>query len=347
MLRQEMPGGRVAKSFPREERELGDLYARTEKGLEQIDQKVSEEDEETSAAKTPRQEAKRARTVALSQASQVASKQDLAALVNKAGSTMYMLEHQLPIADRKMFPKEAGELQAAFVSELSKLSKIRAQLQPKGSKAKKAPRMSLAAKAGAMPEHAQSSPQLDADKAKDDAENHKMASGEDLKSFFATVNGPTQSAAKTQRKAMHLSMLAKAQEEDAADQSVTDKSGDTETELPSAKKVAKVMGLNKHKTGKGKVKQPRRPSLTGPNTSIQKWGTVYDPTLSWGKMPMQQDLVGGGKKYFDHYAKEAAAYNNVFDPVTDNHSPDLNNWVKNDPQGKSKWWVHDHFGRGY
>ena len=33
--------------------------------------------------------------------------------------------------------------------------------------------MSLAAKAGAMPEHAQSSPQLDADKAKDDAENHK------------------------------------------------------------------------------------------------------------------------------------------------------------------------------
>jgi hypothetical protein len=62
--------------------------------------------------------------------------------------------------------------------------------------------------------------------------------------------------------------------------------GDTQTELPSAKKVAKVMGLNKHKTGKGKVKQPRRPSLTGPNTSIQKWGTVYDPTLSWGKMPM-------------------------------------------------------------
>jgi len=166
-------------------------------------------------------------------------------------------------------------------------------------------------------------------------------------SCFVTVNGPAQSAAKTQRKAMHLSMLAKAQEEDAADQSVTDKRGDTQTELPSAKKVAKVMGLNKHKTGKGKVKQPRRPSLTGPNTSIQKWGTVYDPTLSWGKMPMQQDLVGGGKKYFDHYAKEAAAYNNVFDPVTDNHSPDLNNWVKNDPQGKSKWWVHDHFGRGY
>ena len=124
MLRQEMPGGRVAKSFPREERELGDLYARTEKGLEQIDQKVSEEDEETSAAKTPKQEAKRARTVALSQASQVASKQDLAALVNKAGSTMYMLEHQLPMADRKMFPKEARELQAAFGSELSKLSKV-------------------------------------------------------------------------------------------------------------------------------------------------------------------------------------------------------------------------------
>jgi len=52
---------------------------------------------------------------------------------------------------------------------------------------------------------------------------YRMASGEDLKSFFATVNGPAQSAAKTQRKAMHLSMLAKAQEEDAADQSVTDK----------------------------------------------------------------------------------------------------------------------------
>ena len=47
----------------------------------------------------------------LAQASRRASKKDLAALVQKAGSTMYMLEHQLPVADRKMFPKEARELQ--------------------------------------------------------------------------------------------------------------------------------------------------------------------------------------------------------------------------------------------
>ena len=53
------------------------------------------------------------------------------------------------------------------------MGQMRAQLQPKGGTAKKAPRMSLAAKAGAMPENAQSSRQLDSDKAKDDAENHK------------------------------------------------------------------------------------------------------------------------------------------------------------------------------
>ena len=183
--------------------------------------------------------------------------------------------------------------------------------------------------------------------------------------------------------------------------------------LPSAKKVGKVeQQLNKIKVAKGKGKgkgaRARQPTRTGPGSSVQKWGTIYDPTLSWGKMPMvppllshplpplcfpcvqrgvislegveadanvecgkrarrrhaeasvarspallcylalqQQDLVGGGKKYFDHYAKEAAAYNNVYDPVTDNHSPDLTNWVKNDPEGRSKWWVHDHMGRGY
>lgn len=132
LLRQEMPGGRVAKSFPREERELGDLYARTEKGLEQIDQKVMNKDGKApeADAKALPKESQKARTVALSQGSRVASKQDLAALVNKAGSTMYVLEHQLPMADRKMFPKEARELQAAFGSELSKLSKVYTCLTP-------------------------------------------------------------------------------------------------------------------------------------------------------------------------------------------------------------------------
>ena len=144
--------------------------------------------------------------------------------------------------------------------------------------------------------------------------------------------------------------LAKAQEEHSSDQSrVTDKRGGTQSKLPSAKaqKVGKTVRVNKGSGAKSKSKQPRRLALTGPNSSIQKWGTVYDPTLSWGKMPVQQDLVGGGKKYFDHYAQEAAAYNNVYDPVTDNHSPDLTNWVKNDPQGREEWWVHDHMGRGY
>ena len=51
----------------------------------------------------------------------------------------------------------------------------------------------------------------------------RMASGEDLNGFFGAVNGPAQSAAKTQRKARRLSLLAKAQAEDASDQSVTDK----------------------------------------------------------------------------------------------------------------------------
>ena len=35
-----------------------------------------------------------------------------------------------------------------------------------------------------------------------------------------------------------------------------------------------------------------------------------------GRAPMQPDLVGGGKKYFDHYSLEASALNNVFDPGT-------------------------------
>jgi hypothetical protein len=145
-------------------------------------------------------------------------------------------------------------------------------------------------------------------------------------------------------------VLANTQEEDSSDRSrVTDTRGGTQTKLPSAQaqKVGKTVGLNKGNGAKGKDKQPRRPALTGPNSSTQKWGTVYDPTLSWGKMPVQQDLVGGGKKYFDHYAQEAAAYNNVYDPVTDNHSPDLTNWVNKDPQGREEWWVHDHMGRGY
>ena len=75
--------------------------------------------------------------------------------------------------------------------------------------------------------------------------------------------------------------------------------------------------------------------------------TFCSPALLRYLALQQQDLVGGGKKFFDHYAKEAAAFNNVYDPVTDNHSPDLTNWVKNDPEGRSKWWVHDHMGRGY
>jgi len=40
----------------------------------------------------------------------------------------------------------------------------------------------------------------------------------------------------------------------------------------------------------------------------------------------QAELVGEGKKYFDHYSQEAAAYNNVFDPVTNDLAPDINRW---------------------
>jgi len=161
MLQKEMPGGRVAKSFPREERELSDLYARTEKGLKSIDAKVMLKDKADEAAAAKKQAQKKALTVSLAQAGsqRAADKQNLASLVNKAGSTMYMLEHQLPAADRKMFPKEASELKAAFGVELNKLAKIRKQLLPK---AKKAQRVSLAARSGAMPE-VSSSKQLDKD----------------------------------------------------------------------------------------------------------------------------------------------------------------------------------------
>jgi len=323
------------------------LEAEREALLERNLQKADE------AAAKQKQAQKKAFTVSLAQAGsqRAADKQNLAALVNKAGSTMYMLEHQLPAADRKMFPKEASELRAAFGVELNKLAEIRKQLLPK---AKKAQRVSLAARSGAMPEIA-SSNQLDKAKAADDKENHAMAGSDDLNDFFGAVNGPSQPKARkasVQKKAAtpKLSMLAKAQQEDNSDQSVTGKRGDTESALPSPKKVAQVLGLGeqrraaKGKKGKGKAMRP--PSLTGPQSSIQKWGTVFDPTLSWGRMP-QQDLVGGGKKYFDHYAKTASAVNNVFDPVTDNHSPDINRWEVNDPTGKEKWWVHDHYGRGY
>ena len=66
--------------------------------------------------------------------------------------------------------------------------------------------------------------------------------------------------------------------------------------LPSAKKVGKVeQQLNKVKVvkgkGKGKGARARQPALTGPGSSVQKWGTVYDPTLSWGKMPMVSPLL--------------------------------------------------------
>ena len=39
-------------------------------------------------------------------------------------------------------------------------------------------------------------------------------------------------------------------------------------------------------------------------------------------------LAGKGQQAFDHYAKEAAEYNNVFDPVVDNHSAKPENWLK-------------------
>ena len=181
-----------------------------------------------------------------------------------------------------------------------------------------------------------------------------MATSEDLNGFLTAVNAPAPHAVKeARRKSMNLSMLAKAQEEDSSDESVTGKRspaslrpsrpsrpialalracvrartaggsgahgacccslphgagtacgdsfctgpttlcrGDTETMLPSAKKVGKVQQqLNKGKAAMGKAAmgkgaRARQPALTGPGSSVQKWGTVYDPTLSWGKMPM-------------------------------------------------------------
>ena len=51
-----------------------------------------------------------------------------------------------------------------------------------------------------------------------------MATSEDINPFFAAVNAPAPPAAKEpRRKSMNLSMLAKAQEEDSSDQSVTGK----------------------------------------------------------------------------------------------------------------------------
>jgi len=123
MLQQEMPGGRVASSFPKYEHELNDLFSRTQQGMQKIEDKVVLKDKQkaqqlqqqqkavAAAAKEPKRQEKKARMMDLAQASRRASKKDLAALVQKAGSTMYMLEHQLPVADRKMFPKEARELQ--------------------------------------------------------------------------------------------------------------------------------------------------------------------------------------------------------------------------------------------
>ena len=90
MLEREMPGGRVAKSFPREEHELNDLYARTEKGLKSIDAKVMRNDKAEVEAAKQKQEKKKALTVSLAATSpRAADKQRLAALVNKAGSTIH------------------------------------------------------------------------------------------------------------------------------------------------------------------------------------------------------------------------------------------------------------------
>lgn len=51
-----------------------------------------------------------------------------------------------------------------------------------------------------------------------------MATSEDLNGFFGAVNAPALPAAKEpRRKSMNLSMLAKAQEEDSSDESVTGK----------------------------------------------------------------------------------------------------------------------------
>jgi len=180
-----------------------------------------------------------------------------------------------------------------------------------------------------------------------------------------------------EKKAREESMLEKAETEDHSDESVTNVRGDPVTDIShspqtqAAKKEGKgAAGVEAQHKGsrrdkkadslrdlhiaelkaarkKGGRSTRQDTSPTGPRSSIQKWGTVYDPTLKWGHAQRVPDLMGKGKEYFDHYSKEASAFNNVFDPVTDNHTPDINNWEVQEPTGRAVWWQHNHAGRGY
>ena len=298
MLKQEMPGGRTAVSFAREERELTDMYARTEKGLAKIGAEVSGKDEAARTAPVRRAPgAKLAPVQALAQ--RPASREDIAAIVDKAGSTMYMLEHQLPAADRQRFPKEARELQQDFSRELTVLSRIRAQI--KGDKdAKKARRTSLRSQQHVLPGmKAKSSARLDQEKKEDDQENHKVASMDDLDAFFSGVNdqhtaapaASTTARHKTANKAKHMSMLARAEAEDSSDQSVTNKRGDTQKVVLSVKQQMDPFKQHSLK-GKGPKKPQQKKVPAFGRSSQPKWGSVLDPTLAWPKGPVASALTG-------------------------------------------------------
>jgi len=177
VLEAQAPRGLVARAFPKEEAELNDLYARTEKGLQSI-----EKDSEANALISKPRAAKPARTGSLAQLARGDSK--LSEFVGKASQTIAALEAQLPAAERKAFPREASELQHSLDAELKSLASIKGSVDHHARALRIAPGQMKAAIEG---QRAQG--KLEESFQKDITENKKLSGAADVDSVLDTLNG--------------------------------------------------------------------------------------------------------------------------------------------------------------
>jgi len=172
-LQRSLPVGAVARKYPTEEGELKQLFQHSEKGLQALAMQQ---------AKLKEAEKKK------SPSTKLAQKKDLQKLVNEAGSMMATLEKQLPAADKKAFPKEAGELHAAFHSELSHLEGIDKQLSKEARK--RAPTTTLRSIATPSKQSMAAQAALDNDVEKDRKENQALSKQADVDHVMSTLNAP-------------------------------------------------------------------------------------------------------------------------------------------------------------
>lgn len=308
VLSRSLPVGKVAAKYPKEENELKQLFVHSEKGLQAL-----------AVAEAQKKQAEKKQV----KSSKLAQQKDLHKLVNEAGRMMTNLEAQLPPADKKAFPKEAGELNAAFSSELKHLKGIDQQLT---KEQKKTATTTLAAAAKQKHFSMAAQAALDHDVEADREENKALSQPEDVDHMMDTLNAPAVPSPKGK-------LVKKAPEQAARPQALAMK--------PKGKKA------KKH------AKQPRGDNVAeaaGALTpsGIQRWGTVYQPNLGaamGGGMRGQSQMYAPAQKEYAGYEDTVSKWMNVKDPAAP--TPHGTNWWADKSKHNDAWWSHNHNGRGY